>query len=89
MTWAEIAAEHIGHRCVLDDPRTIRCVDCSRKLLIPLRAEDAPTPTPPPFRPLGRPDLKPMPAWLKPTVAAELAARKHSRLSPTEQESSE
>lgn len=30
-----VLAEHIGHRCVLQDERKLRCVDCARTLVLP------------------------------------------------------
>lgn len=31
-------ARHIGHRCVLLDPRRLRCVDCTHTVLLPAMA---------------------------------------------------
>lgn len=53
MTWDAVAAEHIDHRAVLRDPRTLECVDCHRKLLLPREPKTVGTSGPPPYR---RPD---------------------------------
>lgn len=53
MTWDQVAPGHVGHRCVLRDVRTLECVDCSHKLLLP-REPKSTTPQPPPYR---APDL--------------------------------
>lgn len=46
----KIASEHIGHRCVLRDARTLECVDCSRKLVLPREQKNLSPSGPPPFR---------------------------------------
>lgn len=64
MTWDEIASAHVGHRCVLDDPRTLRCVDCSHKLLLPREPRVVTVTNPAPYK---APDPTP-------TASAELIA---------------
>lgn len=53
-SWNDLAEKHIGHRAVLRDARTLECVDCSHKLLLPREAKTVGTSGPPPYR---RPDL--------------------------------
>ena len=74
MTWPEVAAEHLNHRMYLRAADHLECVDCSRKLLIPLRPDLAPTPTPPPFQPPT--DGRTMPGWFRDRVLADIAARR-------------
>jgi hypothetical protein len=74
MTWTVTAAAHIDHRTILRDPRTLECVTCGQKLILP-RDPAGPTPSPEPFRRLDRPGV-PMPSGWKDRVAAEIRARK-------------
>ena len=80
MTWDAVAAAHVGHRAILRDPRTLECVDCSRKLLIP-KDSGAPTPAPHRFVAPERPGV-PMPPNFRERVWADL---KHKRELKTKQ----
>lgn len=84
MTWAGIAAEHQGHRCILTDERTLTCHTCDgRKLILP-RDPGSPVATPTP-RPYSRNDIpgRPMPEGWRQRLTAELAARKRERTTVT------
>jgi hypothetical protein len=50
MTYTDIAPAHFGHRAVLRSLDVIECRDCGVKLVLPLRADLAPTPQPPPWK---------------------------------------
>ncbi len=63
MTWPALAPNHFGHRAVLRALDLLECVDCGHKLVLPLRPDLAPTPTPEPWtRPA---DGVPMPEQLR------------------------
>lgn len=78
-SWEALANKHLGHKAKLLDHKHLRCFDCAMTLVLPRETHGAQTPTPPPFTPLGRPDLVPMPAGLKERTLAEIAARKRAR----------
>ena len=89
MTWEAVATEHIGHRCVLDDPRTLRCVDCSRKLLLPREPKTVTVSGPPPYKhtvpeQTASPELI---ALRKREVEAAVRAAREKRTTATEGES--
>lgn len=50
MTWDEIASKHIDHRCILRDAKTLQCVDCGHKLLLPREPKAVAVTGPPPYR---------------------------------------
>lgn len=77
----QIAIEHIGHRCVLRDVRTLECVDCSRKLVLPREQKNVSPSGPPPYK---APDLTDLPtpeqiAYRKAEALANLAHAKQRR----------
>lgn len=86
MTWDSIAAAHIDHRCVLRDTRTIECIDCHRKLLLPREprivsvTSPAPYKAPPPV-PTASPELV---ALRKREVAAAVEHARMKRTTATE-----
>lgn len=47
MTWPEVVAAHLNHRTTIRALDIIECVQCGMKLVIPLRADLAPTKVPP------------------------------------------
>lgn len=74
MTWDAIAAEHINHRAILRDARTLECVDCHRKLILP-KDTGGSTPIPNAYQ---RPQVQgvPMPANFRERVWADLKHRR-------------
>jgi hypothetical protein len=83
VTWEAVAAEHLNHRCVLRDSRTLECVDCHRKLILPKDAKGS-TPIPTPYR-APAVSGRPRPEGWKQRVVAELAARKRQRTTVVEE----
>ena len=86
MTWTDLAVEHSGHWLRFDGPASLICHTCERgengprRLLIPLRPDLTPTPTPQQFR---RPDPSTVAspeviAHYKARALADLAARKNA-----------
>lgn len=63
-SWDSLAEKHIGHRTVLRDARTLECVDCSHKLLLPREPRVVTVTSPAPYK---APDPTP-------TASAELIA---------------
>jgi hypothetical protein len=87
MTWEEQAAAHTGgdHILRFQDPARLRC-HCGQTLLIPLRPELAPTPSPPKWQ---RPDPSRIAspetvARAKARAAADMAHRRQIREQQTE-----
>lgn len=75
--WEAVAGKHVGHRCVLRDARTLECVDCSHKLLLPKDSAGA-TPVPEQFT---RPRVEgvPMPGNFRARVQADLEHKRRLR----------
>jgi hypothetical protein len=76
-SWEKLAQAHVGHRCVLRDSRTLECVDCSHKLLLPKDATAA-TPIPEQFTRPERVGV-PMPPNFRERVWADLRHKKQLR----------
>ena len=77
-----IASEHIGHRCVLRDVRTLECVDCSRKLVLPREPKTIGHTGPPRYVHQPPPDL-PSTELIALRKREALAAVEHARLKRT------
>lgn len=82
MTWDAVAAEHIDHRCVLRDPRTLECVDCHRKLVLPREPKTVAHTGPPRYVHQPPPDL-PSPELIALRKREALAAVEHARMKRT------
>lgn len=77
VTWEQAASEHIGHKAVLRDVRTLECVQCQRKLILP-RDPGGATPVPSAFHRPDRPGV-PMPPNFRERVWADLKHRREQR----------
>lgn len=74
MTWDSVAVDHIGHRLILLDLRTVECHDCGkRKLVIPREHRVVSVTSPAPYRAPDRRDL-PSPELIAYRKAQALAA---------------
>lgn len=83
----KIALEHVGHRCVLRDVRTLECVDCHRKLVLPREPKTVSASGPPPYK---APDLSQVAspeviAYRKREAEAALELARQKRTTATEE----
>lgn len=77
MTWTETASAHVGHRTVLRDPRTLDCVSCGVKLILP-RDPQAGTPTPAHYKAPAQRGT-PMPFGFRERVWADLRHKRQQK----------